>query len=108
MTRRTFLAVIAIMGAGLPQVAAGQAARDAQVRGALFGASGSGAIDPASHRSKETKRQSVQPGSGPEAALLAGAGIISPVPLAQLPVCADGVPRLAIECPSASKRRTSR
>ena len=106
MGLRMLLAMLAMILVGPASIAAAQTRSDYQIRGALFATPMAGGIEAASHKAKETQRRTVHSGQGPEAALLAGAGIISPMSHPNVPLCDDDkVREPSFDCQILFKKR---
>ncbi len=96
------LAMIAICNACIAPGALAQTSREPNIRGAIFGAAGGASLGMAADRTKETtRRQAALQGAGPEAALLAGAGLLSPAALND--ACNAHVAAPTIDCRSVKK-----
>jgi hypothetical protein len=90
----------------MAQTGSGHADKD--IRGALFASSTAGALDiaAASHKQKETQRRTFTGGSA-EAALLAGAGLLSPASHL-LPLCDTDRAVATFDCQIIGKLRKGR
>ncbi len=110
----TFIAMAAVamgqtsLAAAPAMVQAGSGHADKDIRGALFATSTAGALDvaAASHRQKETQRRTVTGGTA-EAALLAGAGLLSPASHL-LPLCDNDRSVATFDCQILGKLRKGR
>ncbi len=96
-------------GQGGAAAASPQSGRDDKdIRGALFASSMAGALDmaAASHKQKETQRRTFTGGTA-EAALLAGAGLLSPASHL-LPLCDNDRAVARFDCQIVGKIRDGR
>jgi hypothetical protein len=103
-------AVLLATAVALPSSALAQSRSGYQVRGALFGSQSARGIEAASHKEKENEKETQRRsprfiGNGPEAALLAAAGIISPISYGNLPLCDDNGRDPFFDCQILFKKR---
>ncbi len=110
----TFIAIAAaaiaqpFLAAAPAMAQAGSGHADKDIRGALFATSTAGALDVAAafHKQKETQRRTVAGGTA-EAALLAGAGLLSPA-AHLLPLCDNDRSVATFDCQILGKLRKGR